>query len=728
MAELDGIYVVNLDQAHRRLERVLDEADVLVINGVCSADLLPIMQQRRQRGRVTLFEINDDVQQMQSSNPLAAFFAQPHNVRLFRRLALSADAVQYSAPELERLYGRLNARGRVFPNQLRTIPPPRTPTSPRPVTIGWGGSLGHADDVAEVAPALCRFVLENPMVTLHLMCADRIWQLFEALPAERKRRTAVGSIEDYYAFVSQLDIGIAPNRNEGFNRARSDVKFLEYAAYGAVPLVQRLTPYLESVREGETGLFFESPEDLIRLLDRLVRDPDECRRIRENAYRYASTERRQGAHAAARVAFYEELGAGRGTSDVAALFAELSQLEGAECRGRHCVLTPTRFESLLHDGLLLLQQSAQEQRGAALLREAAALEPQQAQPELSLGLQRRSETDLLAALAKNPRSVQALLALGRLLLDRAQFRGALERFLQAAELAPGYEMPFAHAAQAVAKLGGAKEAAEFERIARSLAEAVTLPAQAEASARAPAAERSAWQLLEQGGHLQTLNPDYAPTGLLEMIASAPRRVLDVGCFCGGTGRWLKQRFPGCEVVGIELLEQAAAKAGEVYDRVLVGSFEQLDFAALGVLEGSFDVIVTADVLEHLYNPWQALLRLRPLLAPGGALYVSLPNVRNLKLLTELARGNFEYEGAGILDVTHVRFFTRATAVRMLEQTGFTVRDVRINPDARLAALFDGKDLNHATSIELDGLSLSGLSREDLLELAALQLYFRATPD
>jgi trans-aconitate methyltransferase len=215
--------------------------------------------------------------------------------------------------------------------------------------------------------------------------------------------------------------------------------------------------------------------------------------------------------------------------------------------------------------------------------------------------------------------------------------------------------------------------------------------------------------------------------LLEQITPAPRRVLDLGCFCGGTGRWLKQRFPGCQVVGIEMLAEAAALAAEAYDRVLIGTLEQVDFSQNDLAPGSFDAIVAADVLEHLFNPWQALQRLRPLLAPGGVLYVSLPNVRNLRVLADLARGHFDYAGAGILDVTHIRFFTRKTAVQLLEQTGFVVEDVRMNPDGRLAAAFEGKNLNEATSIELDGLTISGLSNRDLLELAALQLYLRATP-
>lgn len=726
MAELDGVYVVNVDQTHRRLGRVLERADVLVINGVCSADLLPVIQQRKQSLLLTVFEINDDVQEIQPSNPLAAFFGQPENIRLFRRLALAADAVQYSTPELERLYGALNWRGRVFPNQLVTVPPLPAREPSAGVNLGWGGSLGHYEDMVEVAPALCRFVLDHPQVTLHLMCADKIWRLFDALPAERKQLTPVGSIDDYYAFVSRLDIGIAPNQDKGFNRARSDVKFLEYAGFGAVPVVQRLAPYAGSVRHGDTGYFFGSTPELLRHLERLVGDPDERARVRQGAHHYVSSERQQAAHAAERLEFYDELSGSSVAGDAAGLFAELCGLEGAEVSGRHVMLSHGRFETLLHDGLVLLQ-GGQPQRGVDLLREAARLEPQHPLPELFVGANLQSEPDLQLTLRKNPRSVQALLAQGALYHGQGQYKLALERFMAAAELAPGYEMPFAHAAQALEKLGAAKEAAEFERIAQSLAQAVTPPQRSAPMPVAQAGERPAWQLLDGGVHLETLDRNYAPTALLEQITPAPRRVLDLGCFCGGTGRWLKQRFPGCQVVGIEMLPEAAALAAEVYDRVLVGTLEQFDLEREGLTAGSFDAIVAADVLEHMFNPWQALLRLRPLLAPGGVLYVSLPNVRNLRLLADLAHGRFDYAGSGILDVTHIRFFTRHSAVQMLEQTGFAVEDMRMNPDARLAAAFEGKNLNEATSIELDGLTISGLDNRDLLELAALQLYLRATP-
>jgi hypothetical protein len=184
LAALPDVYVVNVDLAHRKLPLILDQADVLVVNGVCSVDLLPVILQRKQAQRLTMFEINDDVQQIQPSNPLSGFFAQPENVRLFRRLALSSDAVQYSVPELERLYGWLNARGRVFLNQVVAPPPLRQTDAGAGVSIGWGGSAGHFEDVAEVAPALMAFVRSQPKVTLHLMCSDKIWNLFDALPSD----------------------------------------------------------------------------------------------------------------------------------------------------------------------------------------------------------------------------------------------------------------------------------------------------------------------------------------------------------------------------------------------------------------------------------------------------------------------------------------------------------------------------------------------------------------
>ena len=238
----------------------------------------------------------------------------------------------------------------------------------------------------------------------------------------------------------------------------------------------------------------------------------------------------------------------------------------------------------------------------------------------------------------------------------------------------------------------------------------------------------AWKMLDADMHLHTLSQDYAPVGLLQMISTPPKRVLDLGCFCGGSGRWLKERFPNCEVVGIEMLAQAGAIADQIYDRVIVGKFEEIDFDAEGLKPGSFDTIIAADVLEHIYNPWQALIRLKPLLIPGGAIYVSLPNVRNLNVLSALAAGEWNYEGAGILDVTHIRFFTLAQAIEMLNQTGWVASEILMNPDPRLIHLMEGKKAgDEINSIRMGKLALDGLTERDAMELMTLQFFVRAQP-
>jgi 2-polyprenyl-3-methyl-5-hydroxy-6-metoxy-1,4-benzoquinol methylase len=236
-----------------------------------------------------------------------------------------------------------------------------------------------------------------------------------------------------------------------------------------------------------------------------------------------------------------------------------------------------------------------------------------------------------------------------------------------------------------------------------------------------------WTLLGADLHMQTLRPDYAPTGLLEMMTSAPARVLDIGCFCGGTGRWLKGRFPGVEVIGVERLAPAAARARLSYERVIEAPIEAVDFAAEGLAPGSVDAIVAADILEHLVDPWTVLQRLRPLLMPGGALYVSVPNVRNLNVLLGLASGEWRYAGSGILDITHLRFFTRTQALEMLAETGWRTHELRVNPDPQVQQAFAGKSLADVRSIDTPNLSLKNLTQLDVLELLALQFFLRASP-
>jgi SAM-dependent methyltransferase len=144
------------------------------------------------------------------------------------------------------------------------------------------------------------------------------------------------------------------------------------------------------------------------------------------------------------------------------------------------------------------------------------------------------------------------------------------------------------------------------------------------------------------------------------------RVLDVGCSTGYLSDFLA-RERGCQIVGLEPDAEAAAVAREhLGDRVLAGGTELLpDFAP-----GSFDVVLFADVLEHLVDPGQALRDARRLLAPGGHVVASIPNCAHGDVRLLLLAGHFNYRRTGLLDSTHVRFFTRHSIPLMFQRSGY----------------------------------------------------------
>ncbi len=144
-------------------------------------------------------------------------------------------------------------------------------------------------------------------------------------------------------------------------------------------------------------------------------------------------------------------------------------------------------------------------------------------------------------------------------------------------------------------------------------------------------------------------------------------MLDVGCSTGYLARPLVER--GCTVVGIELDEAAAAVARDICVDVLVGNVEELE---LPFSNGSFDVVLCGDVIEHLRDPRRFLDRVRPLLRGDGRLVLTTPNVANWTIRLGLLAGRWRYTERGILDRTHAHLFTRKTLVEALVDTGYDV--------------------------------------------------------
>jgi 2-polyprenyl-3-methyl-5-hydroxy-6-metoxy-1,4-benzoquinol methylase len=153
--------------------------------------------------------------------------------------------------------------------------------------------------------------------------------------------------------------------------------------------------------------------------------------------------------------------------------------------------------------------------------------------------------------------------------------------------------------------------------------------------------------------------------VLEHVPLSARRVLDLGCATGATGRALKARQPA-HVTGIEIEPEYAKEAEGNLDRVIVG-----DVADPPRILGTYDALIAADVLEHLVDPWTALRHYTALLEPGATAVVSLPNVAHWSTYVYLARGTWPRKPEGIFDRTHLRWFTLKDARDLLLQAGLT---------------------------------------------------------
>lgn len=171
-----------------------------------------------------------------------------------------------------------------------------------------------------------------------------------------------------------------------------------------------------------------------------------------------------------------------------------------------------------------------------------------------------------------------------------------------------------------------------------------------------------------------------------LVPAGVRRVLDVGCAAGALGGALKRERPGLEVVGVEYNRHAALLASRRLDAVVQGSVDEL--ADFPYPHGYFDCLVFADVLEHLPNPEETLKRLLPYLREGGHLVVSLPNVRHYEVVGDLlVNGRWTYQDAGILDRTHLRFYTYAEIEQMAARLGLELDELDANLGVADAARF-----------------------------------------
>lgn len=169
--------------------------------------------------------------------------------------------------------------------------------------------------------------------------------------------------------------------------------------------------------------------------------------------------------------------------------------------------------------------------------------------------------------------------------------------------------------------------------------------------------------------------DLVRADALELVPGHAGRVLDIGGGIGATSVHLKETGRADRVVVVDIVTEGFL-AG--VDASFSGDLNRQElFDRIATSEGKFNTILCLDVLEHLVDPWEVVRRLHGLLAPGGTMMISVPNMRHWNLVWPLfSRGSFRLADRGLLDRTHLRWFVRDTAIELATVSGLKLREVR----------------------------------------------------
>lgn len=297
--------VVNIHVFDPLFPQLALEADLLILHLLPDPEIWRLIHERRAAGKRTLFEIADN---FLAPGPWVRADDAYRNPLVRQEIMLHAalcDGCQFSTAEVAQVFSGLNARTVILENQVNHFAQPVRAS--RPLTIGWGGSIGHRDDLALIAPTVIDFIRRHPDTRFLYMGHPPIYTDLFAELGEQGEVIPAGPVEAYYGFLERLHIGLAPLADTEFNRCRSDVKFIEYAAHAVVPVLADAAPYRAHARDGENALIFRTPAELGALLERLYTDEQALKALAQRTYDYARRERDRTNHNAERIAFYQTM-------------------------------------------------------------------------------------------------------------------------------------------------------------------------------------------------------------------------------------------------------------------------------------------------------------------------------------------------------------------------------------------------------------------------------------
>jgi len=164
--------------------------------------------------------------------------------------------------------------------------------------------------------------------------------------------------------------------------------------------------------------------------------------------------------------------------------------------------------------------------------------------------------------------------------------------------------------------------------------------------------------------------------LLLLVPDDALKIVEIGCSGGGLAREYRKRNASCEYIGVEINASYAEVARPYCTRVVIGDIENMSEDLFSSFTGSRVCWVFGDVLEHLYDPWALLKRIRASVAPDSSVLACIPNAQHWSVQAKLNCGAFRYEEKGLLDRTHIRWFTRTTIDEMFQECGYVIVEGR----------------------------------------------------
>jgi len=190
----------------------------------------------------------------------------------------------------------------------------------------------------------------------------------------------------------------------------------------------------------------------------------------------------------------------------------------------------------------------------------------------------------------------------------------------------------------------------------------------------------------------TKTPEYFSGARVDFITRLPNnnsaKILEIGCSYGGTGALALSQGKCGSYIGIDIMPQAIEIAKSKLSKVIL---TDLDTNFPDIEHQQFDALIASEIFEHLRDPWTVLAKLMPLLKPGAIVLASSPNIAHKSIIRNLRKGDFNYEDIGVMDRTHLRWFTPNSFKELFSEAGLIITDLfPISPlksRQKLAAMF-----------------------------------------